>query len=98
MMKKLFRLSVYSMPLVIVILLVVKIVATNTLASFGETVRTVDAKISRMSEENELLRQQVASVSALVAIAARAGEFGFVEPTKSQMMTIAIDQFPVALR
>jgi len=98
MMKKLFRLSAYCMPLVIVILLVVKIVATNTLASFGERVRTVDAKISRIAEENELLSQQVASASALVAIAARAGELGFIEPTKSQMMTMEIDQFPVALK
>ena len=98
MMKKLFRLSAYGMPLIIILLLVIKIVATNTLASFGETVRTVDAKISRIAEENEPLRQQVASVSALVSIAARAGELGFIEPTKHQVMTMVQDQFPVALK
>ncbi len=86
------------MPLVIVFLLVVKIVATNTLASFGERVRAIDLRISHLTEENELLSQQVASASSLLTITVRATGMGFGEPTKSQMMTMVQDQFPVALK
>ena len=86
------------MPLAIVALLIVRIVVANALASSGEKLRQTDATINILTEENELLVQHVASLSSLVAIEVRAKELGFIEPTKEQIITIAQDQFPFALK
>ncbi len=86
------------MPVVVVVLIFVRIVVANTLAASGETLRQIDAKIASRQEENELLDQQVASLSSLVTIEVRARQLGFSEPSKGQVMTIVQDQFPFALR
>lgn len=86
------------MPVAIVVLVIGRIVVANTLASSGEKLQQTDVKISSLVEENELLVQQVASLSSLVTIEVRAKELGLVEPTKKQTITIAQDQFPFALK
>lgn len=98
MMKQLVKMGIYSLPVLIVGLLIIRIFVSNTLASFGENMRNVDSRITILQEENERLSQHVASSSSLVTIAARAAEFGFFEPVKGQIMTMAQDQFPVALK
>lgn len=98
MIKQLIKLGTYTLPVFIAGLLLIRIVVSNSLASFGENMRQIDLRIVRLSEENELLSQQVASRSSLVAIGERAAEFGFVEPTKNQIITMGQDQFPVALK
>lgn len=98
MMQKFVKLGICCMPLAIVALVIMRIVVANTLASSGEKLRQTDVNINSLAEENELLVQQVASLSSLVAIEVRAKELGFVEPTKEQTITIAQDQFPFALK
>lgn len=98
MIKQLLKLGTYTLPVLIAGLLVIRIIVSNSLASFGENMRQIDLRIARMSEENELLSQQVASSSSLITIDERAAEFGFIEPTKSQIITMGQDQFPVALK
>lgn len=97
-MQKFVKLGICCMPFVILMLVVTRIVVANTLATSGEKLRQIDIKIANIQEENELLSQEVASLSALVALEARAKELGFVEPTKQQVMTIVQDQFPFALQ
>lgn len=85
-----------SLPLIVVILGVVEIILTNQLAGSGKAVRMVDLTVDEIRQQNELLEQRVASASSLMTIASRAQEMGFVEPTKSQYLTIAPQELPVA--
>lgn len=98
MMQKFLKLGICCMPVAIILLFVVRIVVANELASSGEKLRQTDVSISSITEENEILVQQVASLSSLVAIEVRAKGLGFVEPTKEQTISMAQDQFPFALK
>lgn len=98
MMHKLIKLALRCIPVVIVLLVITRIVVANTLAMSGEKLHQIDTKIAKVQEENELLDQQIASLSSLVTIDVRARELGFIPPAKGQVMTIVADQFPFALR
>ena len=85
------------MPLCVGILMVIEIVIINEYAGTGSAIRTVDATIVSLRQENNILEQRVASASSYLTIAVKAKEAGFVEPTKSQYLTIASSEPPVAL-
>ena len=84
-------------PLVAVFLIVIEIILTNQLVGGGSAVRAVDMAIDELRHENALLEQKVASASSLLTVTAKAAELGFVEPTKSQFVSIAPSELPVAL-
>jgi hypothetical protein len=84
-------------PFVAGILMVIEIVITNQLVGGSRQVRLADSSIDVLRQENALLEQQVASASSLLTISVKAKEAGFVEPAKSQFLTIAPSELPVAL-
>lgn len=83
-------------PLLAGILIVVEIILTNQLAGTGYQLRTIDTAIDALRSENATLEQNVASASSLAAIAGRAAEMGFVEPLRSQFLTV-VSELPVAM-
>ena len=94
---KLLRTIAKSIPVIVVLLIVIELIWTNTLVSSGRAVTATDLAIARMRQQNELLAQQVASASALTTIAVRAAEAGFVTPTRSQFVMMNVSDLPVAL-
>lgn len=78
------------------VLIVIEIILTNQLAGGGSQMRSVDSAIDDLRQVNALLTQQVASASSLTTIAAKAAEYGFIDPLKSQFLTVAAE-LPVAL-
>lgn len=84
-------------PLIVILLIVIELVWTNTLVRSGREVTKTDLAIASMRQQNELLAQRVASASALMTVAALAREAGFVEPTRSQFVMMSGETLPVAL-
>lgn len=83
-------------PTLAVVLAVVQIVLVNQSAGTGKTVRSVDITVDTLQKENELLEQRVASASSLATISVKARDMGFVEPDKTQYLTLGTSQLPVA--
>lgn len=86
------------LPVIAVFIVVAKILLTNQFVPSGKQVRALDIAIDTVRAQNEILEQQVASASSLVAVSQKASEIGFVEPTKSQLLTVSGDHLPVALK
>jgi len=82
----------------LVILLVIgELVWTNTLVRSGRDVTATDLAISELRRQNEELAYQVASASAILTIAQKAKEAGFVTPLPSQFVMMGGETLPVAL-
>jgi hypothetical protein len=84
-------------PIIAAILIVFEIILTNQLVGGGRMVRTTDMAIDTLRSENALLEQKVASASSLATVTVKAQEQGFVEPSKSQFLTLSTSELPVAL-
>lgn len=82
-------------PLTILILILAEFFVTNHVAGLGGNVGEIELKIAAIREENERLRQEVASASALLSVSQRAKELGFVEP--KNILTIGPEQSSVAI-
>lgn len=65
------------LPIIAILLLVVEMLVTNELAGFGRKVAQTDRAIDTLNEENQLLREKVASYSSLLTIEERAYKLGF---------------------
>jgi len=87
-----------SIPMIVILLVVVELIWTNTLVRSGRDVTATDLSIAKLRAENEDLAQQVASASALTTIAARAKDAGFVSPSKTQFVMMKASTLPVAIR
>lgn len=98
MIRRIFTLIIACLPILIIVLFAIRIGLANSLAALGSDVQKIDDKIAFLAEENDALRQQIASASSLLTITQRAQALGFVEPAKDQVMTMVQDQFPVALK
>jgi len=97
MIRTLLKFFIRTIPLFALLLIIIELIVTNELAGLGREVSTMDSTIAVTHEENEQLSEQIASESSLIAIAVKAKELGFIEPSKSQYMTLGPEQFPVAL-
>lgn len=86
-----------SIPTLVIVLVVVEILWSNTLVVSGKQVSSVDLEIVALRAANEQLAQQVASASSLTTIALKAKAMGFVEPTARQFVMIGNETLPVAL-
>ncbi len=96
-MMNLLRSIAKSIPVIVVLLIVIELVWSNTLVGSGRDVRSIDLSIAQIRRENEVLAQQVASASALTTISVHAKEMGFVAPAKSQFVMIGGAELPVAI-
>lgn len=95
-MKKFSRYFIRTLPLLAAFLAVMEIILTNQLAGSGKTVRSMDLSVDALRQENKLLEQRIASASSLISISSKAKDMGFIEPTKSQYLSIMPEQIPVA--
>jgi hypothetical protein len=86
-----------SIPAVVIILVVIEILWSNTLVVSGKQVSAVDLEIVSLRAANEQLAQQVASASALTTITVKAADMGFVQPSAKQFVMIGNETLPVAL-
>ena len=96
-MIQILRTLAKSIPGLVILLIVIEILWSNTLVVPGKQVSSVDLEIIALRQENELLATQVASASSLLTIAARAKDMGFVDPTSKQFVMIGNETLPVAL-
>jgi hypothetical protein len=96
-MIKIIRTLAKSIPGIVVILVVIEILWSNTLVVSGKQVSSVDLEIVALRAANEQLAQEVASASSLTTIAVKAADMGFVEPTARQFVMIGNETLPVAL-
>jgi cell division protein FtsL len=96
-MMKLLRTLAKSIPGIVIILVVIEILWSNTLVLSGKQVSAVDLEIVSLRNQNEQLAQQVASASSLSTIAVKAKDMGFVDPTSKQFVMIGNNALPVAL-
>ena len=85
-----------SMPVFAVCLVVSQIILSNQLVGSGKAVRNIDLTIDAIRSENESLDHHVASASSLITISERATQLGFVEPEKTQYVTLDVSTLPVA--
>jgi hypothetical protein len=85
------------LPLFAGVLTVIEIIFINQYASTGHTIYAIDNTINALTYENTVLEQRIASASSLMTIAVKAKDMGFGEPTKSQYLTITLEEQPVAL-
>lgn len=91
------RRIVKSIPLIVVLLVIIELVWTNTLVRSGKDITEIDLKIADLRLKNEALAQQVASASSLLTITKKASESGFVEPKSTQFVMMGSETLPVAL-
>ena len=83
-------------PLIVCLLLITEIIVSNELAALGRKVSIHDSDIERIDEENQMLREEIASSSSLIAVTVRAQEAGFQDPRSGQILTLVPEQLPVA--
>ena len=96
-MMNILRTIAKSIPGIVIILVVIEILWSNTFVLSGKQVSSVDLEIISLREKNEQLAQQVASASSLTTISVKAQEMGLVEPTSKQFVMIGSEALPVAL-
>jgi hypothetical protein len=96
-MMNILRTAAKSIPGIVIILVVIEILWSNTLVTSGKQVSAVDLEIVSLRAANEQLAQQVASASSLTTIAVKAKDMGFVDPTAKQFVMIGNNALPVAL-
>ncbi len=82
MIVKFIRYILKITPLVALVLICLQFLVSNELAGFGRTVQNTDSRITDLRDENEVLRQEVASASALSTVAIKAADLGFTATTK----------------
>lgn len=81
--------------IIIIALSIVQVVAANSISTTGIELGKIQDQISDLTKQNEVLHEQVLTLSSLTSISSRAAEMGFVE-SKS---TLVISQpLPLARR
>ncbi|HCM37686.1 MAG: hypothetical protein UV61_C0002G0239 [Candidatus Gottesmanbacteria bacterium GW2011_GWB1_43_11] len=79
---------------VVVVLLLIQVIVSNRLATSGHDITRIEQEIQTVNEENQLYAEKIASASALMAIADKAKQLGFVTPVNPIFLT---RDLPVAL-
>lgn len=79
----------------VTILAAVELLVSHRLATTGEAVRELDLQAEKLSQENQLLRESIASQGSLLDLATRATEIGL---TRTNQIVSYTSEVPVALR
>ncbi|MBI3577736.1 hypothetical protein HY086_06895 [Candidatus Gottesmanbacteria bacterium] len=74
---KIIRFIASLLPLVAIVLVVVQLVVSNALAGAGKNTQSLDQAIEDIKAQNQLLRQELAVQTSLIAIETKAKELGF---------------------
>lgn len=75
-------------PCTAFVLVVGQIVVINELAGVGTDIRTLDTEIATLTDEHDLVSQEVASASSLTSISQKAQAAGFVAPKKANIIAL----------
>ncbi len=81
--------------LVIVALSIVQVVAANSISTTGIELSKIQEEITGLQKQNEVLHEQVLSLSSLTSIASRAADMGFQE---SKATLVIAQPLPLARR
>lgn len=79
----------------VLLLLVVQVLVSNSIANFGTTISQTENKIAELTQENQLLEEKIASSSSLLAVSEKAKTHGFVKEITPQYFS---NDIPVALK
>lgn len=71
----------------VLLLLVSQVVVSNHLVSAGKSTVGIDEEIRLLESENEILRQQVAAATSLLAVETKAAELGFTTHASTITLT-----------
>jgi cell division protein FtsL len=94
-MKRFVAFSLKLLPGIVFIVIVAIIVVTNQFVALGHSVGAADASIDELREENDMLRQEIASASSLLTIETLAQAQGFIPAT--HFLSVGTDAFSVAV-
>lgn len=83
----------YSLYILIAMLAVFQIIVSNQLSTFGRNISEVSTKTNEILLENERIKKNIASSSAVLTLSKRAQELGF---TKQAEIFYIDEQYPVA--
>lgn len=73
------KLKSYSLYILIAVLAVFQIVVSNRLSSFGKDISEISSKTNKIVLENERMKKNIASHSAVLTLSKRAEEMGFTK-------------------
>lgn len=73
--------------------LMVQVFVSNRFAAAGKSISATDMQINELSQENNLLREQIASSSAIITVKNQAEGIGFVHKISPLFLTLDL---PVA--
>ncbi len=79
---------------IIVALTIVQVVISNSLATAGIELSSLDKQIKSLKVKNALLREEYLVASSLHSIASRASELGFIEEKSRVFLS---NQIPIAI-
>ncbi|MBI2029540.1 hypothetical protein HYT02_03940 [Candidatus Gottesmanbacteria bacterium] len=83
----------YTLYILIAILAVFQIIISNRLASYGRKISDISVKTNEILLENERIKKNIASSSAILTLTKRAEDLGF---TKQAEIFYIDEQYPVA--
>ena len=89
-----FQYLSWFLGLVVCLLLFAQVIVSNRLATTGYQMNEIETDIEATSENNELLKEQIASASALTTIQIKAEKLGFNRPVRPTFLDHTL---PVAL-
>lgn len=69
----------YTLYLLIIILAIIQIIASNRLSNYGKKITSLSKQTSELLLENERLKKKNASFSALTNLTQKAHELGFIQ-------------------
>lgn len=78
---KIIRFVTSVLPFLVIALVLVQFVVSNTLAGAGRNTQSIDETIETVRAENMLLRQELAKETSLSTVAVKAKELGFFPST-----------------
>ena len=81
--------------LVIIALSIVQVVAANSISTTGIELSKLQDETTTLQKQNEVLHEQVLSLSSLTSIASRAASMGF---TESKDTLVIAQPLPLAIK
>ena len=83
----------WALGVVILMLLVVQVLVSNSIANYGSTISKIETDITDLTQANQLLEEKIASGSSLLTLSEKAQKIGFVKTITPQYFS---NQIPVA--
>jgi cell division protein FtsL len=89
-MNKIYKIIQYILPISLFLLIFTQIVIANQMAGYGNKIGDIENKIEKLSDENQILIQQLAKAKSLTVIQDKAKEYGLTSVPNA--VTVIFDQ------